>query len=75
MSLVTNKNQAALDNMFTKGNVTRAEICWALKTVETKFSLRTCEGTNALFREMFPDSKIAHSFNLSRTKRNLYFEL
>ena len=61
--------------MFTKGNVTRDEICWDLKTVEPKFSLRTCKGTNVLFREMFANSKIAHSFNLSRTKRNLYFEL
>ena len=68
-ALVTNKNQAARD-MFIKENVTRAEIRWALKTVESKFSLRSCEGTNALSREMFPDSKIAHSFSLSRTKCN-----
>ena len=67
-SLVTNKNQAAIDNMFKKENVSCSEIRWALKTVESKFSLRSCEGANALFREMLPDSKIAHSFSLSRTK-------
>ena len=63
-SLVTNKNQAAIDNMFTKVNVTHAEIWWALKTVESKFLLSSCEVTNALLCEMFPDSKIAHSFSL-----------
>ena len=30
------------------------------------------EGINALFCEMFSDSKIAHSFSLSRTKRKSY---
>ena len=52
-SLATNKNQATIDNMFTKENVTHAEIRWALKTVESKFSLCFCEGTNVYFREMF----------------------
>ena len=32
--------------------------------------LSSCEGTNALFYEMFLDSKIAHSFSLSRAKCN-----
>ena len=49
-------------------NVTCSKIRWALKTFEPKFSLRSCEGTNELFREMFPDSKTAHSFSRSRTK-------
>ena len=31
-SLVTNKNQAAIDNMFKKENVSCSEIRWALKT-------------------------------------------
>ena len=70
LSLVTNKSQAATDNMFTKENVTRAEIQWALKTVDSKFLLSSCEGTNALLCEMFLDSKIAHSFSLSRIKCN-----
>ena len=43
-SLVTNKNQAAID-MFIKENVIRAEIRWALKTVKSKFLLRSCEST------------------------------
>ena len=69
-SLVTNENQAAIDNMFTKENATCAGIRWILKTIESKFSLCSCEGTNALFHKMLPDSKIAHSFSLSRTKCN-----
>ena len=58
--------------MFTKENVTHTKIGYALKTVESKFWLHACEGTSALFCEMFPDSKIAHSFSLSRTKRKSY---
>ena len=63
-SLVIWKNQVAIDNMSIKENVTREKIQWALKSVESKFSLRSCEGANAPFRKMFPDSKIAHSFSL-----------
>ena len=44
--------------MFSKENVTRAEIRWALKTVICSY-----EVTNALFREMFPDCKIGLSFS------------
>ena len=68
--LLTNKNQAPVDNIFTKENATRAEFRWALNTVESKFLLRSCEGTNVLFHEMFPDRKIAHSVSLSRAKCN-----
>ena len=67
LPLVTNKSQAVIENRLTKENVTCAKIGWALKTVESKFFLCSCEGTNALFHEMFPDSKIALSFSLSRT--------
>ena len=56
--------------MCTNENVTCVKIQWALKKVESKFSLRSCDGTNGLFCEMFPDSKIAHSFSLSRKKCN-----
>ena len=63
-SLVIWKNQVAIDNMSIKENVTREKIQWALKSVESKFSLRSCEGANAPFNKMFPDSKIAHSFSL-----------
>ena len=58
------KNQVAIDNMSIKENVTRGKIQWALKSVESKFSLRSYEGANAPFRKIFPDSKIAHSFSL-----------
>ena len=67
LPLVTNKSQAVIENRLTKENVTCAKIGWALKTVESNFFLCSCESTNALFHEMFPDSKIALSFSLSRT--------
>ena len=66
-SLVTNKSQAAIGNMFTKENASHAKIQLALKTVESKSLLRSCGGTNALLYEMFPGSKIAQSFSFSRT--------
>ena len=56
--------------MFIKENLTCAEIWWSLKTVESKFSLRSYQGTNALFCEIFPDSKIAHSFSIWRARCN-----
>ena len=56
--------------MFTKENVARSEIWWVLKTIESKFLLRSYEGTNTLSPEMFPDSKITHSFSLSGIKCN-----
>ena len=59
--------------MFTKENETHAKIQGVLKTVESKCSLRSCEGTNGLLREMFPDSETVHSFSLSRAKFNYSF--
>ena len=48
-------------------NSLRAEILWILKVVTSHFSLRSCLGLNELFRIMFLDSKIASSFQLSKT--------
>ena len=52
--------------MFTKENASHVKIRLALKTVESEFLLRFVV-TNALFCEMFSESKIAHSFSFSRT--------
>ena len=57
-----------LDSMVIPVNSLRAEILWTLKVVTSHFSLRSCLGLNELFRVMFSDSKIASSFQLSKTK-------
>ena len=68
-SLATNKNQAAIDNIH-KRKCNSCRNSMDFKTVESKFSLRSCDGASALFLEMFPDSKMAHGFSLSSTKCN-----
>ena len=45
-----------------------AEILWTFKVVTSHFSVRPCLGLNELFEIMFADSKVAKSFQLSKTK-------
>ena len=48
--------------------VTRAEILWALKSVQHGFSYRSSDETGELFRAMFPDSHIAQKFAIQHSK-------
>lgn len=52
--------------------VSPAEIKWALKSVMSHFSLRSCLEMNSLFKGMFPDSEIANKFQMSKTKMGYY---
>ena len=63
-----------LDSMVIPVNSLRAEILWTLKVVTSHFSLRSCLGLNELFRVMFSDSKIASSFQLSKTKCSYFIK-
>ena len=45
-----------------------AEIYWALKVVQSNLSLNSCNDLNSLFWKMFPDSDIARSYSLAKTK-------
>ena len=45
-----------------------AEIYWAVKVLWSHLSYRSCLNLNELFRKMFPDSQVAKSFQLSKTK-------
>jgi len=60
--------QVSIDGMVTREHVIQAEIRWALKVVECKLSMRSCDGINELFKVMFSDSEVAKQFLLSRTK-------
>ena len=44
-----------------------AEIFWLAKVSVSNLSLRSVDNIRDLFRAMFPDSKIAANFKLSRT--------
>ena len=44
-----------------------AEIYWLAKTASCNFSLCSADHIGNTFKQMFPDSKIAAGFNLSRS--------
>jgi hypothetical protein len=48
--------------------VTKAEILWALKSVQQGFSYKNSDETGKLFRSMFPDSKLAEKFSIQHSK-------
>ena len=50
------------------GDVTKAEIIWALKTVMSHHSCQSGSNINDIFVCMFPDSEIARKFQLGATK-------
>ena len=52
--------------------VSQAEIYWAMKVHWSHLSFRSCLNLNELFWKMFPDSQVAKSFQLSKTKCAYY---
>ena len=44
------------------------EIYWALKVVQSNLSLNSCNDLNSLFWKMFPNSDIARSYFMAKTK-------
>ena len=57
-----------VEDLVIPASTIRAEILWILKVVTSHFSLRSCLRLNELFEIMFLDSKVAKSFQLSKTK-------
>ena len=62
-----------IEDLVIPAGTIRAEILWTLKVDTSHFSLRSCLGLNELFEVMFPDSKVAKSFQLSKTKCGYFF--
>ncbi|GFO13486.1 queuine tRNA-ribosyltransferase-like protein [Plakobranchus ocellatus] len=48
--------------------VLRAEVIWTMRTISVHSSARSSDDVGNVFRDMFPDSKIAESFQCDRTK-------
>ena len=63
---------ASLNDYVNDTNTTKAEVLWILKTVMSKSSLQSCEQLKHPFGTMFPDSTIAKSFTLGKTKCSYY---
>ena len=57
-----------MPQMVNKADVLNAEVLWALKILTSHYSQRSCEDTDKLFKNMFPDSQIAQNFQCGRTK-------
>ena len=60
-------DQKTIDDTFTR-DVLFAEIRFALKTVESSYSQRSCENVNELFKVMFPGSIVAEHFKLKNSE-------
>ena len=56
--------QSTLRLVTTNNNKNKAEIIWALKCIESGYSDNSNNDMNVAFKCMFPDSKIASSFQM-----------
>ena len=61
-------NQGTLDTFVTNFDSAKAELICSLKSVANGFSNRANDELTETFAAMFPDSRIAKSFSLARTK-------
>lgn len=59
---------STLNTFIIKDSVISAEIRWALKTVASRFSFRSCSDVGEIFKLMFPDSATAQNFSMGKTK-------
>lgn len=67
--VVPGTSQTSLKSFsVNEDDVTSAEAIWALHVITGKMSLNSCDETSAAFKNMFPDSKIARSFSMGKTK-------
>ena len=61
-----------MELVTTNSNKTKAEIIWTLKCIESGYSDNSNNNMNAVFKCMFPDSKIAISFQMGPDKLHYY---
>nr|XP_042895723.1 uncharacterized protein LOC122268899 [Parasteatoda tepidariorum] len=66
--LSTPSTRQGLESFLLRDDVTKAEILWCLHTVVTHKSVRMLEKDVELFQLLFPDSKIAKSIKLKKSK-------
>ena len=61
-------NQPSIELMLKDSQMQKAETVWVLKSVLSGYSNNSCADISKMFTCMFPDSKIAKSFELGATK-------
>ena len=68
-TIVSNdQSQKTLEIHFHISDCIKAEMIWTLKSVLGGFSFRVNDDLNETLSTMFPDSKIARTFSMARTK-------
>ena len=64
----TSTGGATMTKYVAKDDVRATEVLWAVKMVMSHYSANSCSKTGDLFKQMFPDSRIAHNFNCGKTE-------
>ena len=64
----SSQTQSTLELTVTNSEKTKDEIIWAIKTVTAGYSNNSSAQISSVFQNMFPDSKIARSFQLGPDK-------
>lgn len=63
-----NKQQIENIGLSHELNIIKAETIWAMNVAKSNMSFKSCNETVDLFKDMFPDSKIASSMQLKEKK-------
>ena len=63
----TSTGGATMTKYVAKDDVLAAEVLWAVKMVMSDYSANSCSNTGDLFKQTFPDSRIAQNFNCGKT--------
>ena len=71
-SASSSNDSGRVDTMMNAVAVSHAEICWVIKVVTSHFPCCSCINLNSLPTSMFPDSQIAKSVQMSKTKCSYY---
>ena len=64
----TQAGQGQLSSYISTTDVLKAEIIWALKCIDSHYSMNSCAGIENIFRAMFHDSSIARGFGCADKK-------
>ena len=60
--------QSNLDSKVSDNDVLKAEIRWALHTIDNHHSFNSNAGISDVFKQCFPDSEIAQKFSMGERK-------
>ena len=65
----TNTSSAGQLSIINYQNASfEVKVIWLAKLASCNFTFRSADGINDTFKAMFPDSKVASSFSLSRSR-------